>query len=107
LNKQKLSMSGIVPTTWNPVDARGQKPVWVLYVVSALWAAIGILLIVMGSIGLAKKRAETRARDIGLVAGGAAVMLLLGGILLAMMFLPGYPLSKYKSYKQCLSLAAG
>jgi hypothetical protein len=52
----------------------------------------------MGSVGLALNDNEKRNQNIGLVAGGCAVIFVLGGIVLGMMFLPGYPLSKYKSF---------
>lgn len=116
-----------LPSTWNLPDVRRKKPLWVLIAAGVLWLAGCILLIVAGTnrnsqvlrvyaeLKGFKSEAQIEAiedneqlepeyaefKQTGLIVLGSIGIVLLAGIVVAMLFLPGYPLSKYMSFEQC------
>lgn len=103
-----------------------------LIVAGALWLVFGIMLIVVGAqrnkqvwrLYAQAKGAKTELQQemlgeqdalepeykdkywSGLIAAGVLVILVLIGLVVGFLFLPGYPLSKYMSYSQCQALAS-
>jgi hypothetical protein len=112
------------PANWQSPDSRNKKPLWVLIAAGALWLIGSILLIVAGTsrnrqvmrvyaeLKGFKSEAQTESiedqeqlepeysdfKATGLIAIGSIGIVLLAGLVLGIMFLPGYPLSKYMSY---------
>jgi hypothetical protein len=44
-------------------------------------------------------------RSTGAIVAGVILLLIVIGLTIAILFLPGYPLSKYMSYAECQALA--
>jgi hypothetical protein len=113
-----------LPADWVFPDIRKEKPVWVLIVAGALFFATGILLIVAGVMrnkqvlrvysdlkGAKDEEAQdliandeglteeySKFRSTGLIVAGVFLILIVIGLAVGIMFLPGYPLGKYISY---------
>lgn len=109
---------------WQFPDIRKKKPIWVLILGGVFLLAGAIMLIVVGAMrnqqvmriygelkgakdeesmqllaedeGLTEEYQKFKAN--GLIAGGVVLILVIAGLVVAMMFLPGFPLSKYMSY---------
>jgi hypothetical protein len=122
----------LLPSGWQYADIRKNKPVWMLILGGGLVVVMGILLIVAGAqknkqvfrlyaeLKGAKSDRElevldeddsleeeySKFRSTGLIVVGVIIILIVIALTVAMMFLPGFPLSKYLSYSQCQAIAA-
>lgn len=120
------------PSKWILPDMRSEKPLWLLIAAGALWLLASVLCIAVGARRnemvyrvYAKEKGATEDDQVdalleepqlkaeyapflggGAIALGTVGLLVLAGLVVGFMFLPGFPLSKYMSYGQCQALAA-
>jgi uncharacterized membrane protein YidH (DUF202 family) len=89
----------------------------VFAVVAGIVFVLGLVLLILGAVRYnqssknAIERAETMDQNkstksnIALIVSGSILLFLIVGLTIAFMFLPGYPLSKYKSFSECAKLS--
>jgi hypothetical protein len=120
-----------LPAGWQYPDIRKKKPIWLLAVGAGILAIAAIIMIVVGArknslvrdiYATLKGSKDDRDKEIlvedeslkeeydkfnstGLIVAGSFLLVIIVGLTIAIMFLPGYPLSKYLSYSQCQQIA--